>query len=343
MNARNVNLDFNYLWNLLPNYPKNNLKVFGSFLCGGGSTMGYKLAGYTHLGGIEIDKKISEVYKINHNPKYFYNEDIRDFNKRKDLPEELYNLDIFDGSPPCSSFSISGKREKHWGKNKIFKEGQSKQILDDLFYHWIESVDKLKPKIAIAENVTGIIKGKAKGYVIEINKKLNEIGYNIQIFKLNSSTMGVPQARERIFFICSKKELNYPKLKLEFNKKTIPFEDIEDFEDFEDIKSEKILFYLKKTKEGEPFQKYAGKGRYFNYYRIHRKKPIPTIMAKCDLYHYRKNRKLTNLELIKASSFPLNYNFLKNKVSYITGMSVPPIMMANIANEIHKQWLFHEN
>ena len=100
---------FPYKWNLADGYPsknilKNNYNVFGTFICGGGSTMGYKLAGFNHLGGVEIDPPIADVYKTNHNPKYLYIEDIREYNKRNDLPMELYNLDILDGSPPCSTF-----------------------------------------------------------------------------------------------------------------------------------------------------------------------------------------------------------------------------------------------
>ncbi|PTT71001.1 hypothetical protein DD829_21265 [Chryseobacterium sp. HMWF035] len=69
--------------------------------------MGYKLAGFHHLGGVEIDNKMAKIYQTNHSPEYFYHEDIRDFNTRTDLPEELYELDILDGSPPCSAFSMS--------------------------------------------------------------------------------------------------------------------------------------------------------------------------------------------------------------------------------------------
>lgn len=132
---------FNYNWNLKDGYPapnieKNNLKVFGTFICGGGSSMGYKLAGYNHLGGVEIDPKISAVYKANHKPKYLYTEDIRDFIKRDDIPKELYNLDILDGSPPCSSFSMAGNRDKDWNKKKVFNEGQKHQkVISALLVH----------------------------------------------------------------------------------------------------------------------------------------------------------------------------------------------------------------
>lgn len=69
--------------------------------------MGYKLAGFLHLGGVEIDKKMAKIYQKNHSPEYFYLEDLRDFNERDGLPPELYHLDILDGSPPCSAFSMS--------------------------------------------------------------------------------------------------------------------------------------------------------------------------------------------------------------------------------------------
>ena len=59
---------FKHNWNLADGYPSegikpNNLNVFGTFICGGGSSRGYKLAGFNHLGGVEIDPKIAnQIY-----------------------------------------------------------------------------------------------------------------------------------------------------------------------------------------------------------------------------------------------------------------------------------------
>ena len=113
--------------------------------------MGYKLAGYEHLGGVEIDPKVAAVYKANHKPKHLYVEDIRAFNQRTDLPAELFSLDLLDGSPPCSSFSMAGSREKGWGKEKVFREGQAHQRLDDLVFTYVDTIAKLQPKVAIQE------------------------------------------------------------------------------------------------------------------------------------------------------------------------------------------------
>lgn len=101
--------------------------------------MGYKLAGFDVIGNCEIDPDMMEVYKTNHHPRYSFLMDIRDFVKLPDheIPEELFHLDVLDGSPPCSVFSTAGVREEGWNTEKVFREGQAKQRLDDLFLYFI--------------------------------------------------------------------------------------------------------------------------------------------------------------------------------------------------------------
>ena len=193
---------FPYNWTLKDAvFTKDKGKVFSCFSCGGGSTMGYKLAGFDVLGCNEIDPKMMAAYVENHNPKYSFLEPIQNFKLRDDLPEELYNLDILDGSPPCSSFSISGNREADWGKEKKFREGQAEQILDTLFFDFIDLAKKLQPKVVVAENVKGLLQGDAKSYVLKIYEDFDAAGYMVKHFLLDSSTMGVPQKRERVFFL----------------------------------------------------------------------------------------------------------------------------------------------
>lgn len=113
---------FNYKWTLKDaNFTKDRGKVFSCFACGGGSTMGYKLAGFDVIGCNEIDPRMNNIYVANHNPKINLLMDIRQMvskAKEKDLPKELYQLDVLDGSPPCSSFSIAGERQKDGGKKR---------------------------------------------------------------------------------------------------------------------------------------------------------------------------------------------------------------------------------
>ena len=188
---------FPYKWYLKDGYPAkgiepHNSSVFGTFICGGGSSMGYKLAGFHHLGGVELDPEVAKVYKQNHHPEYLYNMDIREFNELQDLPAELYQLDLLDGSPPCSTFSTAGSRDKAWGKEKRFAEGQKLQTLDDLVFVYCDTILKLRPKCFLLENVSGIIKGNAKSYTKRICQYLQQNGYTVQVFCLNAATMGVP-------------------------------------------------------------------------------------------------------------------------------------------------------
>ena len=340
---------FKYKWNLIDGYPaqgieKHGLKVFGTFICGGGSTMGYKLAGFEHLGGVEIDPPIADVYKTNHNPKYLFIEDIRDFANRLEFPEELYNLDILDGSPPCSSFSMAGNREKDWGKEKVFREGQSLQRLDDLFFDYIKLAKKLQPKVVIAENVKGMLQGNAKVYVKRIKYEFEQAGYKVQLFLLNAASMGVPQKRERVFFVCQRNDLNLPKLKLEFNEKPIVFKKVKTNEAQYPL-NEKMLRYWNNRKETDiDLANIAGRidnrpNSFFNHKFLKDNQVANTITSSdlCTLYSEPRYR--NDKEIIKCGSYPLDYNFKKIEPKYLIGMSVPPVMTAQIAHQIYLQWL----
>ena len=98
---------FSWKWSLKDIVQDKDVKVFSCFSCGGGSTMGYKRAGFQVLGNVEIDPRMNKIYLKNQHPKYNFNMDLRDFNNLDELPDELYHLDILDGSPPCSTFSTA--------------------------------------------------------------------------------------------------------------------------------------------------------------------------------------------------------------------------------------------
>lgn len=339
---------FPYKWNLADGYPAkgieaHGLKVFGTFICGGGSTMGYKLAGFEHIGGVEIDPKVAEVYKANHNSKHLFIEDIRDFNQREELPEELYNLDILDGSPPCSSFSMAGNREKDWGKEKVFREGQAKQRLDDLFFDYIALAKRLQPKVVIAENVKGMLQGNAKSYVKRIKKEFEAAGYVVQLFLLNAASMGVPQKRERVFFICQRNDLNFPKLELKFDEKTIPFKDIFDEKDQKRNISDLMFdIWSKRMKTdrhlGYTTKRVLGVNKYFTCHYQMMNEVSKTITSSDNNILFDVPRNTNKIEAIKIGSYPLDYNFKGIEPKYLIGMSVPPVMTAQIAHQIYLQW-----
>jgi len=317
--------------------------------------MGYKLAGFDVLGCNEIDPKMIEAYRVNHKPKYSYLEPIQTFKLRKDLPEELYNLDILDGSPPCSSFSMAGNREKDWGKEKKFREGQAEQILDNLFFDFIDLAKELQPKVVIAENVKGLLLGNAKDYVRKIYKEFEEAGYYCQHWLLDASTMGVPQRRERVFFICLRKDLaqpflyqkdmftEVPKLELNFNEPKLLFSIIKEELNTKTISDGEFDLWKERIITDNDFgqinHRLGNKITRFTTKLIHNDKVPLTITAGCNniLFDYPRNP--TKHEFCKIGSYPMDYDFLKLRPEYLIGMSVPPVMTAQIATEIYDQWL----
>jgi DNA (cytosine-5)-methyltransferase 1 len=349
---------FSYNWNLKDAvFTKDKGKVFSCFACGGGSTMGYKLAGFDVIGHNDIDKKMIEVYKENHNPKFSFHESITTFAKRKDLPQELYNLDILDGSPPCSSFSMAGNREKDWGKEKKFREGQELQVLDTLFFDFIDLAKELQPKIVVAENVKGLLLGDAKQYVIKIYEAFDKAGYYVQHWLLDASKMGVPQRRERVFFIALRKDLaapfmfqkdmftEVPKLELEFNEKEIPYKEIKTTGKIERPLSPAYQTAWDNRQKGD-LDMSCTMGRvfnrpnsFFNYNYIYDEKVLNTITAGDKNVVFSEPRYLSKKETCSGGTYPQDYNFLKLKTEYLVGMSVPPVMTAQIATEIYTQWL----
>jgi DNA (cytosine-5)-methyltransferase 1 len=342
---------FNYNWTLKDAvFTKDKGKVFSCFACGGGSTMGYKLAGFDVIGHNDIDKKMIEVYKENHNPKFSFHESITTFAQRKDLPKELYELDILDGSPPCSSFSMAGNREKDWGKEKKFREGQEMQVLDTLFFDFINLAKELQPKVVVAENVKGLLLGAAKEYVRKIYNAFDEAGYYCQHFLLDASKMGVPQRRERVFFICLRKDLSskflhwkdmftqVPEIEMEFNHPEILFKEIKEKNA---IRKNLISSYLKHWENAlHTGRAKTEKGNTFGYfYKSLNNLVCSTITSQGSITIEESPELLTKNEIAKIGSFPLDYNYLNTEPQYLIGMSVPPVMTAQIATKIYEQWL----
>ena len=335
---------FNWKWFLkdLPSTP-TQIKVFSMFACLGGSSLGYKLAGCDVLGGVELDKRFSRLYQLNCKPRLFYNEDIRDFNRRDDLPSELFDLDILDGSPPCSSFSVAGNRDKDWGKTKKFSEGQKRQRLDDLVFEYCRAVEKLRPKVCVMENVTGLIKGKAKAYAAEILRRLTAAGYKMQLFRLNAALMGVPQTRERLFFIGNR--MGFPPLKLDFNDKPILFGEVRTPDGKPIPPHTKAKMYLDMALEddhdlSDVLQRVKNRRSYFCHTLYSDKKIGYTLKVKGLSYRLCDRTKLSDGDHVNIMSFPQDYDF-QGYVTDMLGYSVPPVMMARIAEQILSQW-FHQ-
>ena len=319
--------------------------------------MGYKRAGFDVIGMNEIDPKMADAYISNHDPKHAYIEPIQTFKDRDDLPDELFDLDILDGSPPCSSFSMAGVRDRDWGKEKKFKEGQAEQVLDTLFFDFIDLAEKLQPKIVLAENVKGMLIGDAKSYVREVYKQLDDAGYYVQHWLLNGADMGLPQRRERVFFVSMRKDLadpflyfkdmftQVPKLDLEFNERWVKYREFKTGNVGTELTMKTLDLWEKRIEGDIDFGdiniRENNKESRFGVKFILENQTPKTLPAGDDgvpVLWDQPNR-ISDDEISMISSFPLDYDYRKNKANYICGMSVPPLMIQKIAEQIQIQWL----
>jgi DNA (cytosine-5)-methyltransferase 1 len=337
-------------------------KVVSLFAGGGGSSTGYRLAGGEILAINEFIEAAQDAYERNYPTTHIFREDVRKLTGEMILNQvglKVGELDILDGSPPCASFSMAGKREKGWGIEKKYSD--KKQRVDDLFFEFARILKEVQPKVFIAENVKGITMGAASNLLGSsqfdlfgddedtIYHTLANCGYNVRYKVLNAKNFGVPQSRERTIFIGVrkdiKKEITYPK---PFNYMISAEEGCEGVVNSpKDIlesshKDGIVKGYVIQMKEGESGNQYAPSG-YFGLQRIKRDTPSPTICQRqgnkgACLIHWEEHRELSVPELIRLMSFPDDY-YLGEKYTQKTerlGRAVPPLLMKEIANHVYQ-------
>lgn len=319
-----------------------------SFFSGcGGSSLGYKLAGVNVLYANEFVLKASDTYKLNFPNTIMDTRDIRTIQPHEVLDKinlKVGELDFLDGSPPCASFSTAGKREKDWGKVKSYSGKQ--QRTDDLFYEYIRMVKEIKPKIFVAENVKGLIMGKAKGYFNKFLAEFNKLNYNVKASLLDASYLEVPQMRKRVFIIGVRKDLNrqpvFPKKHKQMIVKDVYEKNYPVEKEAKHI-PKSYMKYLVNLKQGE-----QPNGSFFSLKRNHLYRPSYTILATygagaCVMHPY-ENRHMSIAELKDICSFPQSFKLTgtwRNQCERL-GRSVPPNMMKNIIKTLRKQ-VFNEN
>lgn len=181
--------------------PLNGRTMVSTFSGAGGACLGFRMAGYKVAWASEFVEAARDTYKANFGDTYLDPRDIREV-KPEEILEQIGmkrgEVDVLEGSPPCASFSLSGRREKNWGD--VVKYSETKQRVDDLFFEFVRLVKGIKPKAFSAENVRGLVVGKAKGYFKEILSELKGCGYRTKAVVLDAQWLGVPQRRQRLFF-----------------------------------------------------------------------------------------------------------------------------------------------
>ena len=181
-------------YRILTTSRKSKYSVIELFAGAGGTALGFKNAGLNHVLLNEIDRDACNTLKYN------FGKDsniICDNVKNIDF-SKYQDVDVVQAGFPCQSFSYAGK-------SKGFEDTRG-----TLFFEFTRCIKETKPKIAVGENVKGLLKhNNGKTLEIMINS-LKELGYNVEYKVLRAQYLDVPQKRERLIIMAIRKDLNIP-------------------------------------------------------------------------------------------------------------------------------------
>ena len=356
--------------------------VLSTFAGGGGSSTGYRLAGGKILAINEFVEEAQNTYRENYPNTTIIPGDIKKLTGTYLMEQagvKVSELDILDGSPPCSAFSMAGSISHGGGNTHADAFGKTKQYSDikgvsnveDLFFEFLRVAKDIKPKVIIGENVEGLTMGEAKEYFHKIQNTFEKIGYLVVADVLNASYFGVPQSRKRCFFIGVREDVA-DKIGLNFmtmyqlypeknDNQTMLGEAINDVNNtdeeelnflFEKINPDKAVgkTLVKMPKDPDKVltgMDYHEKGHHFNLKRSSLRKPCPTITAMGNLAgvagtcHPLEDRKFTIKELKRIMTLPEDFKLTgKHKQqSERIGRMVPPLMMKALAESIYNKVL----
>ena len=370
------------LQDTLDSEKRNLFNVLSTFAGGGGSSTGYRLAGGKILAVNEFVPEAQNTYRANYPNTTIVPGDIKELTGTYLMEQagvKVSELDLLDGSPPCSAFSMAGSvshgegrtHADAFGKKKQYSDIKGVENVEDLFFEFLRVAKDIKPKVIIGENVEGLTMGEAKEYFHKIQNTFEEIGYLIVANVLDSSYFGVPQSRKRCFFIGVREDVA-EKVGINFMTMYQLYPDKNDFrttlgeaindvvnEDkeeldylFDKISPERAVgkTLMKMPKDPDKVltgMDYHVKGHHFNLKRSSLRKPCPTITAMGNLAgvagtcHPIEDRKFTIKELKRIMSLPEDFILTGDhkKQSERIGRMVPPLMMKALAESVYNKVL----
>ncbi len=313
----------------------------------------------------DIEKKCKQIYIKNINiipNNYVVDSIVNLINNQYNFPK----ADVILGGFPCKDFSIAGKRlglkstKNHFGINDK-KEARR----GTLYKTMIQIIQKVQPKIFIAENVSGL-KSMPNNLLDTIRndfEQTNNMNYHVILWDIYAPDFGVPQTRKRIFFVGLQKKIyeQNPELYDELLKLDKIFEN----DDFVSVNN--YISYLKEPDESQDESqqnyskaKFLSKGQ--GQIEIKLQGLSPTIRAEHhgNIEYRRKTkehggiyqeelnnnlieRRLTVRECANIQTFPPNFKLVNKKEKLSTsacykyiGNAVPPLLGFYIAQNIHK-------
>ena len=335
-----------------------NNEIIDLFCGCGGLSKGFELAGFETALAIDMWDDAVKTYNHNHKEKVAICEDIKDLNdKYLDEFSKKHKIVGIIGGPPCQGYSTVGKRDINDDRNYLYLE-------------YCRIVEKIKPEFFLLENVKGLLTLNDGLFKDDIIRRFGKLGYNIAYKILNAADYGVPQNRQRVFFVGIKDKIfKFPE---EHNKKISTMEAIGDLEksnkkylvepqnDYQrmmrknskELKNNDITIHSEQTiniinlvpdggKIKDLDKKYWEVRKYNKaFQRMNSKLPSNTIdTGHRNYFHYKENRIPTVRESARIQSFTDDFEFLGSKTSQYkqVGNAVPPLLAYELAKEIKKQ------
>ncbi|RLG09579.1 MAG: DNA (cytosine-5-)-methyltransferase [Thaumarchaeota archaeon] len=307
------------------------MKVVDVFAGCGGFSLGF---GKAVKAAIENHPQIVKTYMHNFPWVSVFPEDAKRI-CGKVILEELGEVDIVIGGPPCEPFTSMNKKRKRDPLDRLLADPQGRLVME-----FIRLVDELRPKIFVMENVHELVE-EPLGRLLK--RFFARIGYEAHFNFIEAHRYGVPSRRYRVFISNLKLDLSG----MEEKPKTVE-EALSGLENFGEVpnhvpvKVGKIrLRKLCRLKWGEALYCFKDSSNrvYRNWVRLHPKQIAPTIHGRSRFIHPYEDRLLTVREQARLMSFPDNHVFLGgiNTQFDQVGEAVPPLLAKKIATYLFKK------
>jgi len=348
--------------------------VISLFAGGGGSSTGYKLAGGDVLLANEFVPEAIKTYRFNYPHTPVVDTDIRTINKTRDHIEGLFdeyeldinNIDILDGSPPCSTFSLSGKGEEAISKKNVKYSDVTQDRIGMLIHDYVFFASCVQPKICIIENVGAISKSDPFRVATDA---LRRNGFLVNHRVLNAVRFGVAQTRERMFCLAIREDVA-AKVGIQNEKDILSlYPDGSDYEvsvrealEGVEIDRQERNYLLKAARKGVQYEMIRAVPKNppksmrmrdidkswssdFNLRRLAWHLPASTLTATdCQTglgghYHPEEDRIFTIKELLRLQGLPEDFHLTgtRNQKGERIGRMVPPLMTKHLAQSLYEK------
>lgn len=332
----------------------NKIQFIDLFSGAGGLMRGFMNAGFAPVFSVEIWRPAIETHMLNYPNVPLLDCDIREI-KNDQLEQYKGMVDVVVGGPPCQGFSTIGKR--------LVKDPRN-----ELVFEFIRFVDVIQPKVFLMENVRGLLSSDGGKIKEAIEEEFRAKGYKVQSKVLCAADYGVPQLRNRVFFIGVRTDLDiepsFPKATHNKSTYVTVGEAIGDLVGKENtvpnhvpMKHNKIVeARISCIKEGEGIPReglpedvaHGSRSDYIEneiknfshvYRRLSRFRPATTMVPGHNAFplHPTENRSLTVREAARIQTFPDDVTFCGTRQDQCiqVGNAVPVLLAEKLAEHIN--------